>query len=254
MNTVLLRWNPEISSMTYQRHADGIANFYNEDFNWSIWEHQLVHDDDRFLMLCCGGDKHGIVMSGTISSMPYRDQSWRGDGKMIYYCDILPDVIIDPLAAPILTSETLYREIPEFDWDHGHAGIVLDEDIALRLEVLWLQFLYNHPHIFDEKAAIADGNLYEDLPATLQHHLQQSRGGTCELCGYNYQHIFGADCPTLPSYHLLEPYDEKGHSHNDPLDGMHCLCDNCFDQLLHISNSSNKPLAPQFYQLIRKKP
>lgn len=252
MNTVLLRWNPLISSMTYQRHADEIVRFGNDemcDFNWSVWDHEHVNYDDRFLMMCCGGDKRGIVMSGVIGSEPYEGKSWRGDGKEIYYCDMEPDFIIDPLQAPILTSETLYREIPEYDWEHGHAGVLLDDEVAAKLELLWFKHLYEHRDMFEGDHAAALVSVLETFgdgfEPTLQRLLSADRDGCCEVCGYNYQRVFGPEAEETPELCLLEPYNAQGDCHSDPLQGVHCLCDNCRCHLL----DSGLELNEAFYRL-----
>jgi len=250
---VLLRWNPLISSVTYESHTNDIKHFNADEepvFNWSIWEHDRVKWGDRFLMLCCGGDYHGIVMSGEIISDPFKDKSWRGDGKVIYYCNMEPDFLIDPLKAPILTSETLYREIPDYDWDHGHAGVLLDDDIAGKLEMLWFRFLYEHRDIFDDKQAACYNDVIEHfsngIELSMQRLLSKTHGDSCELCGYNYQRIFGEEATELSDYYLLEPYNTHGDCHADPMQGLHCLCGNCRNYML---GNSDEPINETFYRL-----
>lgn len=40
MNTVILFWNPDISSFKYDDFGYAIRNINNETFNWSVWEHE----------------------------------------------------------------------------------------------------------------------------------------------------------------------------------------------------------------------
>ena len=66
---------------------------------------------------------------------------WSGKGRETYYVDYEPDVMINPDTLPILTSQELTREIPDFDWYKGHSGIVLNEQQAANLEILWHNFI-----------------------------------------------------------------------------------------------------------------
>ena len=158
MKTFILFWNPAISSYKLDSYRDFLAEepeFY--DFNWSIWEHQMAHEGDRFFMVRCKNKPvpgqvnqwgkqvwepcidatTGICMAGTFSSEPYRGEDWSGNGRETYYMDMWIDHASDPDKCIILSSEELSAAIPEFDWTGGHSGRMLDDAAAEKLEELF---------------------------------------------------------------------------------------------------------------------
>lgn len=147
MNTIILFWNPGISSYTIKRLREDLAN-HDHVSNWSVWEHDKVHKGDRFFMVRCGEGKTGICMSGRFSSEPYRDEDWSGKGREVYYMDLMADVVIDPDACPILSTVELQSLIPDFKWDGGHSGRLLPTEEAEILEDKWGEFLDEHAEIF----------------------------------------------------------------------------------------------------------
>ena len=147
MNTIILFWNPEISSYTIERLRDDLHSCTHVN-NWSVWEHDKAHKGDRFFMVRCGEGKTGICMSGRFSSEPYIDEDWSGKGREIYYMDLMADTIIDPDFLPILSTEILSLEIPSFDWSGGHSGRLLPAEDAEKLEKLWADFLEENNPMF----------------------------------------------------------------------------------------------------------
>ena len=147
MNTIILFWNPGISSYTIERLREDLSNHAHVS-NWSVWEHEKAHRGDRFFMVRCGEGKTGICMSGRFRSEPYQGEDWSGKGREVYYMDLLADVVIDPDACPILSTAELQSLIPNFKWDGGHSGRLLSEKDALILENRWKDFLDEHDEIF----------------------------------------------------------------------------------------------------------
>lgn len=147
MNTIILFWNPDISSYTIERLREDLSNYAHVS-NWSVWEHDKAHKGDRFFMVRCGKGKTGICMSGRFRSEPYMDEDWSGKGREVYYMDLMADTVIDPDLLPILSTEELSREIPSFDWSGGHSGRVLPVEDAEKLEKLWVDFLEENKPMF----------------------------------------------------------------------------------------------------------
>ena len=81
------------------------------------------------------------MASGTVTSEPHRGEDWSGKGRETYYVDFEPDVMINPDTLPILSCLELAKNIPDFEWDKGHSGLVLNEHQASMLENLWKGFL-----------------------------------------------------------------------------------------------------------------
>ena len=80
-------------------------------------------------------------MSGVFNSHPYEAEDWSGKGRRVFYMDILPNVILDPDHAPMITTEELQKAIPSFDWTGGHSGRLLSQEDAQKLETIWAGFL-----------------------------------------------------------------------------------------------------------------
>jgi hypothetical protein len=144
MSTVIFKWNPAFSSSPMIGYLENLYNICHDqpvDFNWSVWDHDKIHAGDRYYWVKLGYGQVGIVSAGTITSDPYQGEDWSGKGRETYYVDYEPDVMINPDTLPILTSQELTREIPDFDWYKGHSGIVLNEQQAANLEILWHNFI-----------------------------------------------------------------------------------------------------------------
>lgn len=147
MNTIILFWNPGISSYTIKRLREDLTNYAHVG-NWSVWEHDKAHKGDRFFMVRCGEGKTGICMSGRFCSEPYKGEDWTGKGREVYYMDLMADVVIDPDVCPILSTVELQSLIPDFKWDGGHSGRLLPAEEAEKLEDRWEEFLAEHEEIF----------------------------------------------------------------------------------------------------------
>ena len=144
MNTVIFKWYPAFSSypmIQYLQELNGLIEYEDYNFNWSVWDHNLINKGDRFYWVKLGFGQTGIVASGTITSDPYCDEDWSGKSRETYYVDFEPDVMINPDTLPILTNDELSRAIPDFEWTRGHSGLVLNPQQAATLDTLWNNFL-----------------------------------------------------------------------------------------------------------------
>ena len=184
MNTIILFWNPGISSYTIERLREDLEN-YEHVSNWSVWEHDKAHKGDRFFMVRCGEGKTGICMSGRFRSEPYRGEDWSGKGREVYYIDLMADTVIDPDILPILSTEVLSENIPSFDWSGGHSGRLLPTEEAEKLEQLWSEFLDEHKQIFGKLtllAHISDADFEEEEEdETCEAEIELSLGGGFEI-------------------------------------------------------------------------
>lgn len=167
MNTVILKWNPAVSSYKMLHYLQDLNNIiFDEisDFNWSVWDYEKIHAGDRYFLIKLGYGQVGIVSSGTITSEPYLDSDWRGTRDAIHYVDFLPDVMINPDTLPILTCDELSKVITDFDWFKGHSGVVLNDSQSSILEKNWASYLARNNESFNK--ALESGKndqLYLDL-------------------------------------------------------------------------------------------
>lgn len=155
--TVVLMWNPSISSYTMERFEDDLRDMTDgwapEDFNWSVWDYENAKEGDRFFMVKVGPGTNGVVMSGVFTSEPYQDEDWSGKGRTTFYMDMQINEMIHPDRCPILTSDKLAAEIPDFTWTGGHSGQILSEEQADKLNMLWNDYLEENSDIFLPRAA-----------------------------------------------------------------------------------------------------
>lgn len=148
MNTIILFWNPEISSIKYKDFQEMIQNADTETYNWSVYEHDKARKSDRFFLVKCGNSKNnGICMSGYFVSDPWQGEDWSSKGREIFYMDMTVETAINPQFFPILPAEDLCSAIPDFDWTGGHSGRILARGADL-LEDIWDYYLEKHSYLF----------------------------------------------------------------------------------------------------------
>ena len=138
--TFIMRWNTDISNYQMWEFDEAIDEFEDEGFyyDWSIWDHRKVHVGDRFYMIRTGEGRHGIVMRGIIIGTPYPDEDWSGQGRKVYYIRMKLTHMIHPEMSPyMLTTEELSKYLPNFNWEDGHSGEILDDATAQLLEEIW---------------------------------------------------------------------------------------------------------------------
>lgn len=247
MSTVVLMWNPAISSFKIEEFRDCIKSMRNHDedeisfitdddvfqddslsMNWSIWDYKNVHYGDRFFMVRVGEGQTGIVMAGTITSEPYKGKDWSGKGRKVYYSDLHCECMIDPDAAPHISTQELEEVMPEFDWTGGHSGRILNEAMAIKIEVMWAEYLYKYFGVFDGKRC---GRTISAsfLPDTLLEHVKATSDCTCEICGYNYQKIWGEECTGENTFVRYVPRrtDVRCKNGDTFMKHIHCICPSC---------------------------
>lgn len=243
MSTLILKWNPEISSFTYSAYLRVLKDPFDMDLNWSIHDWRRMKAGDRVFFLRMG-EKPQLLASGYITSEPYQDEDWSGRGREVYYADFYFDVACHPDYKHVLTAETLEKEIGDFDWRAGHSGVLLTEQQAETLELMWTKFLYDHQDDFqrellyldveDEPEDAADDQTSDEdedgdgafvgiigyggstfdiaygqseevsKDSVLQTIFTRKYGNDCRICGYNYQRLFGVS-PDYRNTYLYIP-------------------------------------------------
>ena len=148
-NTFILMWNPAISSIKLDTHNESIKYMFTDKFDWSICDYAKAKCGDRFYLVRCGEGNTGIVMSGVFDSHPYEASDWSGRGRTVYYVDMIPNLILNPDKAPMITTEQLLKAIPTFDWTGGRSGRLLPKEGAKILESLWQQFIETNEEKID---------------------------------------------------------------------------------------------------------
>ena len=130
--TYLLRWNPSISSFTERDYEECVANMQGGMFrmNWSIYEWEEARKGDSFYMMRVGDDKAGIVFYGYFLSDPYTGEDWKGTSRRRCYVDMICSNPSPADDAPLIPLAKLKEAIPSIDWDKGHSGELLTDEVA----------------------------------------------------------------------------------------------------------------------------
>ena len=142
MKLYILRWNPNISSWTYEQHAYLLQNIRENDFdgmNWSIYDFEELEEGDYWILQQVGTDKDGIAGFGTFVGEPYTSANWkRKDNTNLFYADLDFDCILDRRHADFLSAAELEKIIPEIDWHKGHSGVVVEDPGVVEKLILTL--------------------------------------------------------------------------------------------------------------------
>ena len=146
-NTVILKWNPAVSSYNMVRFLTDIVQ-ETDDSDWSIRDHEHVRRGDVFYMVKVGSGQTGIVMQGKITSDPEAGEDWSGRGRKTYYCNYRAEIMISPDTFKILSTAELQDNIPGFEWTGGPAGVILEPESAAVLEKMWNSYLQENAEEF----------------------------------------------------------------------------------------------------------
>lgn len=135
----LMRWNPSISSFTDEDYNECFENMVHGMFriNWSIYEWQEARRGDLFYMLRTGDDKAGIAFNGYFLSDPYTGNDWAGSTKRRCYVDMICQNTVEPGEVPFVSMERLKEAFPEYDWEEGHSGVLLPDEVTEKLDELF---------------------------------------------------------------------------------------------------------------------
>lgn len=142
MNTFILDWNPAISDYTINDFENSMFNIDFSRIAWSIHDWRDVKSGDNFFLVKCGEGKTGIVMSGFFESSPHKGEDWSGKGRETYYIECRPQFMIHPdNPKGLLSTQALEEALPEFQWNGGHSGRMLPENIAASFRKIWNQYI-----------------------------------------------------------------------------------------------------------------
>lgn len=130
--------DPTISSFKLEDYRKTITEFADGfSFDWSVYEWEEAHENDRYFMLRTGDENAGIVWQGIFTSAPYVDEDWASQGKQRHYMKMDCYDCVPADQKPSINIELLEKEIPEINWRKGHSGQLLTEEVADKLNELW---------------------------------------------------------------------------------------------------------------------
>lgn len=151
----LLRWNPATSSYTMANldsdMSEWAKGYWSEDFDWSIHEWQGARRGDRFFMVRVGEGNTGIFAAGRFASAPFVDS----DGE-VRYVQLEFETVFHPERADIISTAQLERELPHLDWRGGNSGEMLTKEDAVRLELMWRDYVGHNKSLYLPRAVRND--------------------------------------------------------------------------------------------------
>ena len=141
MKTFILKWRPLISSYKMEQFEEEMHYIEYGEFNWSVHEWEKARSGDNFYMVKVGEGRTGIVMKGFFTSAPYEAADWSGKNRQVHYMDLRPTYMVHPDRCRMITTDELSAAIPEFEWDSGHSGMELPQELASKLDTLWHEYI-----------------------------------------------------------------------------------------------------------------
>ncbi len=113
---------------------------------WSCGRNRKIVEGDRLFLIRQGQEPRGIVGSGWAASGVFDDWHWdevkRAIGQRAWYVEVDFDVLLDADHEPILRRTQLdHGVLARMHWDSQSSGVLIPEEVAQRLEVVWAQTL-----------------------------------------------------------------------------------------------------------------
>ena len=232
MNTYILFWDPAISDYPMKRYCREYLRNVGNVLTWELREFEAAAPGDRVFWLRCGEGRTGILMAGSVYDSPFEDAHWKNPGERTAYVPFLVEYAVDSEEVPLVSTEMLQREMPEFDWNGGHSGRMLDPVYAGKLEMMWAKYVMEHAEMFDQKSVAAcDDELlakYQPANTIIQDYMLRRHLGSCEICGYNFGKVFGEDVERCCKYEFLY---HNGTVCENVEENFHAFCPSCKEAL-----------------------
>ena len=228
MKTYILLWNPEISNYSYKSYCREFLRNVGEVITWNLYDYKDAMPGDRVFWIRCGEGRTGILMAGSIYESPFEDVHWKDPEKRTSYIPFLVEYAVDPEEMPLITTEMLQKEMPEFEWNGGHSGRRLNPEYAEKLELMWAKYMLENRDHFESKAIAACDepvlDKFQPANAIIQDHMVRVKGGTCEACGYDFYQVFGEDVDRACDYEFLY---HDGKICDNIENNFHAFCPSC---------------------------
>jgi 5-methylcytosine-specific restriction protein A len=243
MNTYLFVWNPELWKwVDLDTKIEELAVTGKTTERWSCRSHKSIKQGDRAFLLKLGTYPKGIIGSGTVVSQPFLSKHWSGEDKMIHRVIIEFDELINPNNKLPLPLDALPQgQIIKQNWTPQSSGISIDNNIADKLERLWLNYT-NSKEFTHEKleyaASFAEGSSYQII-ATKYERNQAARasclihyGYTCHVCDFNFEKKYGEIGKEYIHVHHLNQISSIGEEYIiNPIEDLRPVCPNCHAML-----------------------
>ncbi|MBM2815957.1 MAG: endonuclease [Ignavibacteria bacterium] len=260
MATYLLVWNPNVY---YWENIDSIIsniqqNGYSQ-FGWRCGRRKSIINGDRLFLVRLGQEPKGIVASGNAipsslsslnfdntSNVVYQDDNWDpNNSNEANYVNILWDSLINPELNEILTLSILNENFPNQFWTPQGGGIVISEDVAIELEIIWNDFVGKNKstiYVYPDESILYEGQLKKIIVNKYERNIISRKicieqyGFNCTVCGFNFEDTFGEIGKEFIHVHHLVSISDIGENYIiDPINDLIPVCPNCHS-MLHKRN------------------
>jgi 5-methylcytosine-specific restriction protein A len=252
--TFLLTWNPDGDGWpdeNYRAQVERLAAGKGHGERWSLGIRKSgVSPGDRCFLMRQRHER-GLVASGVFTSGITVEEHWDGSRRdttyaRIRWTDLLP--VEDGLPVHVLKAE-----VPEVTWDRLQgSGVQVAEPVAQRLEEVWAEHVNGTPYrepgdlpprIYEEGSVTRiEVNRYERDRAARAACIA-AHGLTCDVCGFDFQQVYGAIGKDYIHVHHLTEISTLGPGYKiDPVKEMRPLCANCH-AMVHRERPALTPAA-----------
>ncbi len=127
------------------------------------------------------------------------------------------------------------------------SGVQIPDNVEKELEILWEGFTHSKSFAFPEEVEEAQGeifegavkrvsvNAYERSPEARRKCIEHY-GVTCQVCGFNFEKIYGEVGKDFIHAHHLKQISEIGETYQiDPVQDLRPVCPNCH-AIIHKRN------------------
>ena len=145
-SALIVTWNPDKGQWRKVEYGEAITRTalggtVEEDWSTGV-RTGGVSSGVRVLMLQQGSRNRGLVASGTTRGEIYQIEHWDQEnhaGELANTVDVEWECVLP--VEEILPTEELKRQLPEIYWSPPGSGVLIEGDLADRLEKLWSNHL-----------------------------------------------------------------------------------------------------------------
>ena len=243
MASYLFVWNPKKWNWAdFQDAIYRVNNGKSYVCGWSCGSTKKIVEGDRFYLLRLGVEPKGIIGVGSIVSSCYHLRHWDEEkakqGKVALRNDLSFDCLSDD---PIFSLAELNQKYPEVRWTPQSGGVLLNEEISLKLlEKCDIELVSKSSddikYIEGEKQIISIATY--DRSAQARQECIKAWGYQCAVCGFDFGAVYGEYGKGYIEVHHLKPISEKdGEYEVSPIEDLRPVCANCH-RMLHKSKQT----------------
>ncbi len=189
------------------------------------------NSDNHIFVVKTFCDNPGIVLVGNIFDTEIK---YDRDEFPVQYIEAFVDCVVDSDYMPYVSVRELQAEIPEFDWSGKSGNGTLSGEAAGKLELLWNRYLYAHRNEFlAERKHAQLVYTHGEANSALVNYLHNTRGGKCEICGYDYSKLSPGSALRNKQIICYAPDEAKNVQPEDFEKHVHCVCHNCVQASVH---------------------